>query len=168
MDRPDRAAARLHRFLATEPVIWLSTIRGDGAPHVVPTWFAWDGEAITILSKPSACKARNLREDPRAMVALGDAEDDFDVGLLEATAEVLEEPTPPDLPRPFRAKYEGWIAALGLTPEAFAATYPTMIRLTPRRALGWRGIHRRGDREPDAWDARRMGVTAPAVLGAGA
>jgi hypothetical protein len=27
---------------------------------------------------------RNLRADPRAMLALGDAEADFDVGLLEA------------------------------------------------------------------------------------
>lgn len=162
MDRTDRAAARLHRFLATEPVIWLSTIRGDGAPHVVPTWFAWDGEAITILSKPAACKARNLRDDPRAMLALGDAEDDFDVGLLEATAEVLDEPTPPDLPRPFRAKYDRWIEGLGLTPEAFAATYSTMIRLTPRRALGWHGVHRRADRADRPWSS------AMGLLGAGA
>jgi predicted pyridoxine 5'-phosphate oxidase superfamily flavin-nucleotide-binding protein len=37
------AALRVERFLETEPVIWLSSIRPDGAPHLVPTWFAWDG-----------------------------------------------------------------------------------------------------------------------------
>ena len=90
MDTTDLAAARVRRFLETEPVIWLSTIRTDGAPHLVPTWFVWDDEAIVIVSKPGAVKVRNLRADPRAMLALGDAEADFDVGLLEATAEILD------------------------------------------------------------------------------
>src|SRR4029078_7003395 len=92
------AALRVERFLETEPVIWLSSIRPDGAPHLVPTWFAWGGERIFIGSKPHAKKVRTLAHDPRAMVALGDAEDDFDVGLLEARAEVTvgddDPPTP--------------------------------------------------------------------------
>ena len=36
----DLAAARVDRFLREEPVVWLSTVRPDGAPHLVPTWFA--------------------------------------------------------------------------------------------------------------------------------
>jgi predicted pyridoxine 5'-phosphate oxidase superfamily flavin-nucleotide-binding protein len=58
------AAIRVERFLETEPVIWLSSIRPDGAPHLVPTWFAWDGEAIIIRSKAHAKKVRNLALDP--------------------------------------------------------------------------------------------------------
>ena len=104
MDANALAAARVRRFLETEPVIWLSTIRADGAPHLVPTWFVWDGEAIVIMSKPGAVKVRNLRADPRAMLALGDAEDDFDVGLLEARAEVQATPAS-GLPAGFEAKY---------------------------------------------------------------
>jgi PPOX class probable F420-dependent enzyme len=166
MDRMDLATARLRRFLEREPVIWLSTTCDDGAPHVVPTWFAWDGEAITVLSKPAACKTRNLRDDPRAMVGLGDAEDDFDVGLLEATAEVLAEPTPPELPSAFRAKYGRWIEALGLSPAEFAATYSTMIRLTPARALDWRGRYRRSAPRPESsWAG---GALAGAAATAGA
>lgn len=164
MDRTDHAHARLRRFLEREPVIWLSTTRDDGAPHVVPTWFAWDGEAITILSKPTARKARNLRDDPRAMVGLGDAEDDFDVGLLETTAEILDEPAPPDLPWAFRAKYGRRIEALGLTPAEFAATYSTMIRLTPARALDWRGRYRRA--APSSRPARAWARPVTAVAGA--
>ena len=134
------AALRVERFLETEPVIWLSSIRQDGAPHLVPTWFVWDGESIVIRSKPHAKKVRNLAHDPRAMVALGDAEDDFDVGLLEARAEVRgvgDPPTP--LPRQFLVKYRERIAALGITPDEFAATYSATITLTPSRALGWHG-----------------------------
>ena len=146
MDVMSRAAARVRRFLETEPVIWLSTTRPDGGPHLVPVWFAWDGRSIVVLSKPTARKVHNLRADPRAMLAIGDAEDDFDVGLIEATAELIdgsEGSTGPALPPAFEAKYGAWIEALGLTPAAFAATYATVIRLTPRRALGWRGTYRR-------------------------
>lgn len=139
MDTTDLAAARVRRFLETEPVIWLSTTRAGGAPHLVPTWFVWDGAAIVILSKPGAVKVRNLRADPRAMLALGDAEADFDVGLLEARAEVLAEPIAPSLPTGFEAKYAARIGALGLTPLQFARTYSQVIRLAPVRALVWHG-----------------------------
>jgi PPOX class probable F420-dependent enzyme len=139
MDQTDLAAARVRRFLETEPVIWLSTIRTDGAPHLVPTWFTWDGEAIVIVSKPGAVKVRNLRANPRAMLALGDAEADFDVGLLEATAELVDGPVTPSLPAGFEAKYATRIRALDLTPAQFARTYSQLIRLVPVKALAWHG-----------------------------
>ncbi len=135
MNTTDLAAARVRRFLETEPVIWLSSTRSDGAPHLVPTWFVWDGEAIVIMSKPGAVKVRNLRADPRAMLALGDAEDDFDVGLLEARAEVQTEPAA-GLPAGFEAKYADRIRALELTPAQFARTYAQVIRLRPRPGAG--------------------------------
>lgn len=139
MDTTDIAATRVRRFLETEPVIWLSTTRADGAPHLVPTWFVWDGAAIVIVSKPGAVKVRNLRADPRAMLALGDAEADFDVGLLEARAEVLSAAAPLELPAGFGLKYAARIAALGLTPAQFARTYSQVIRLVPVKALAWHG-----------------------------
>jgi PPOX class probable F420-dependent enzyme len=131
------ADARLARFLAQEPVIWLSTVRPDGTPHLVPSWFAWDGETVVMMSKPGAQKVRNLRANASAMLALGDAEDDFDVGLLEATAERIEDSG--TLTPAFTEKYAERIASLGLTPEQFAAIYSLTIRLTPTRALGWHG-----------------------------
>ncbi len=158
MDSPHAAALRVHRFLETEPVIWLSSIRPDGAPHLVPTWFVWDGETIVIRSKPHARKVRNLSHEPRAMLALGDAEDDFDVGLLEARAVVIDGDRP--LPAGFVAKYRERMAGLGLTPAEFAATYSATIRLTPARTLGWHGRS-----TPRSWfDAvRRMALGRPAL-----
>jgi PPOX class probable F420-dependent enzyme len=160
MDSSTIAALRVQRFLEKEPVIWLSSIRTDGAPHLVPTWFVWDGEAIVIRSKPEARKVRNLRHDPRAMLALGDAEDDFDVGLLEATAEVEVASADYALPNVFLDKYRERIAALGLTTDEFARTYSATIRLTPARALPWHGRSR-----PRSWveAARRLLFERPAV-----
>ena len=162
MDSTSLAAQRVQRFLETEPVLWLSTTRADGAPHLVPCWFVWDGEAVTLVSKPGAVKVRNLRADPRAMLALGDAEADFDVSLFEARAELLPEPTPLDLPAGFLAKYEGRIVGLGLTPAQFARTYSQVLRLVPVKALGWHG--RTTPRSVLA-AARRVAATGAASIG---
>ena len=140
MQNATLAATSLIGFLETEPVIWLSTVGRDGAPHLVPTWFVWDGDAIVIRSKPAAVKVRNLRADARAMLALGDALDDFDVGLLTARAEFPD--VSDELAPAFVAKYGDRIAGLGLTPFQFARTYSQEIRLVPDRALGWHGRSR--------------------------
>ena len=101
----DRTAApatfrRIDRLLREEPVVWLSSVRPEGGPHLVPIWFSWDGRQILIASKPHAQKIRNLRANPNVMLALGEAEDDFDVGLLEGRAELLDTPAAVALPRP--------------------------------------------------------------------
>ena len=84
--RTSRRSSACCRCSTAEPVVWLSTVRPDGPPHLVPTWFWWDGEALLVFSKPDAVKVRNLRANPRLMVALGHPESDFSVGLIEAEA----------------------------------------------------------------------------------
>ena len=132
------AASRIRRFLETEPVVWVSTVRPDGTPHLVPIWFWWDGEAMLVFSKPDAQKVRNLRANPSVMLALGDAEADFDVGLLEGRAELLDRPTGEVLPAGHLAKYAARLRAIGVTPEAYAADLfagdPDRARGLPRLA----------------------------------
>jgi PPOX class probable F420-dependent enzyme len=132
------APARFHRFLDEEPVVWLSTVRPDGRPHLVPIWFSWDGAALTVFSKPHAQKVRNLCANPTVMLALGEAEEDFDVGLVEARAELLSD-TPRTLPPAHLAKYGARMAELGLGPEEFLRTYSQVIRIVPTRFLPWHG-----------------------------
>ena len=81
----------------------------------MPIWFWWDGEAVLVFSKPNAQKVRNLRANPSVMLALGDAEEDFDVGMLRGRAELLPTPTVDVLPAEFLAKYSARIAALHLS-----------------------------------------------------
>src|SRR5262245_51052491 len=135
---------RTRRFLTDEPVIWLSTVREDGLPHLVPVWFWWDGDAILVFSNPHAVKVRALRANPRAMIALGEPDDDFDIGMLEATAELLDET--PAVPDGFFAKYAARMPAGELDPETFGATYTQAIRLRPSRWLAWHG---RSPRAPE-------------------
>src|SRR5919106_6923122 len=85
--RPSIGAA-----LERDTVVWLSSVRPDGAPHVVPLWFMWDGESILVFSKPGAQKVRNIRAEPRVMIAVGEPGLDFDVELVDGLAELAPEP----------------------------------------------------------------------------
>ena len=89
--------------LEHEPVVWLSTTR----PTAVRT-SCRSGSCGMVgqswrSSKPHAQKVRNLRADPRVMVAVGRADASFDVELIEAVAELHD--TSAALPQEFVRKY---------------------------------------------------------------
>jgi PPOX class probable F420-dependent enzyme len=133
------SARRAHAFLERESVLWLATVDGSGRPAVVPVWFWWDGDAILVASKPGARKVRNIRNEGRVMLALGDPDDDFDVGLIEALAELVEVPVRSLLAAGMARKYASRMASIGLTLTDFEATYRQVIRISPTRPLAWRG-----------------------------
>lgn len=170
MDTPTAPAppARVAHFLDTEEVLWLSTFGTDGFPGLVPLWFSWDGEAILVVSKPHAEKVVDMRSDPRVMVALGNAEEDFDVGLIEACAELVDTPADRFLPESHWTKYASDLASIGLTRQEYVRTYSQAVRLVPVRYLGWHGRS-----EPASVRARRRqrgrrptcSVTMPRVSG---
>jgi PPOX class probable F420-dependent enzyme len=140
MDAVDAAsAARIGRLLEHESVVWLSTVRPDGTPHVIPIWFSWDGESVLIASKPHAKKIANLRTNPRVMLALGEPDDDFDVGLVEGIAEILDAPAAEVLPADHLAKYRDDMAAIGLSRDEYLETYSLVVRVRPTRFLPWHG-----------------------------
>ena len=43
-----------------------------GQPHVMPVWFALDGEELVFTTWGDSVKGRNLRRDPRAAVVVDD------------------------------------------------------------------------------------------------
>lgn len=152
---PDAGATarRVLPMLDDERVVWLSTVQPDGRPHLVPTWFWWDGEALLLWSKPEAVKVRNLRANPRLMVAVGDPGEDFSVGLIEAEAELVERP----VPDAFFAKYAPDLAGGDLDPARFRALYSQAVRIVPTRFLRWHG---RGERHA----AAAVGLAAVATV----
>jgi PPOX class probable F420-dependent enzyme len=137
---------RVLPMLRDEPVVWLSTVSPDGLPHLVPTWFWWDGKVLQVFSKPNAVKVRNLRARPRLMVALGRPEDDFAVALIEAEARL--EPGPAAAPDAFFRKYAADLAGAGQDRAAFRATYTQAIRIVPTRFLPWHGRGARHETAP--------------------
>ncbi len=146
-----RPSPALRDRIGAERVLWLTMVRSDGAPHVVPIWFSWDGETFLVFSKPHATKVACLRSSQAVMLALGDPDDDFDVLLVEARAEILGSPTSEVAPASHFDRYRDRMAAIGLDRAEYAATYSLAIRITPTRFLGWAGrshLAERGEAVP--------------------
>jgi PPOX class probable F420-dependent enzyme len=125
--------------LQRNSVVWLSSVRPDGRPHVVPLWFHWDSHSILVFSKPGAQKVRNVRAEPRVMVAVGEPGFAFDVELVEAVAELAGEPTSRLMSEEFATKYADLADRAGITIEHFAAVYEQPIWIRPTRWLDWGG-----------------------------
>lgn len=89
--------------LVDDHTLWLATTRADGAPHVTPIWFVWQGDRIWVCTRSESVKARSLTRDPRVMVALGTGAKPL-VG--EGTAVRHARPFPPAVREVFVAKFD--------------------------------------------------------------
>ena len=123
--------AQIDARLRSEPIIWLSSVRPDGRPHLVPVWFWWDGAAILLFGKPGSQKVRNLRHNAHAIVALDTADEGEDVVVFEGTAELLAETAVQATLPAFAAKYAALFVRIGSTPERMAKEYSQPIRVAP-------------------------------------
>ena len=63
-------------FLREQRVVRVASAGPDGAPHVTPLWFVWDGEHLWLNSIVRAQRHANLLRDPRVALVV-DAGDDY-------------------------------------------------------------------------------------------
>ncbi len=129
--------AHIDERLRAEPIIWLATVRPDGRPHLVPVWFFWDGETITIYSQPDNRKMRNLQLNPNVSLALNTADEGDDVVIVEGKAELLGKSAQTMNGPAYVAKYARLIENMQTTPDEIAADYSEVIRITPTRFISW-------------------------------
>jgi len=122
--------AQIDQRLRAEPIIWLSTVRPDGRPHLVPVWFWWDDATVLIFSKPGSQKVRNLRHNSRVVLALDTADEGEDVALFEGQADLLGAGVAQATLPAFAAKYAALFVRTGSTPEQMAKEYSQAIRVT--------------------------------------
>jgi PPOX class probable F420-dependent enzyme len=59
-------------FLAQPNPAVVATLRPDGSPHTVPTWYDWDGGRALLNMETTRLRLSYMRRDPRvALTALG-------------------------------------------------------------------------------------------------
>jgi PPOX class probable F420-dependent enzyme len=63
----------LERFLSRPNPAVIATLRPDGAPFTVATWYLWDEGRVLVNMDASRARLEHLRRDPRvALTVLGD------------------------------------------------------------------------------------------------
>lgn len=126
-------------FLASERTCRVATVGGDGAPHVTPLWFVWDGTALWLTSIVRSQRWTDLEREARVSVVV-DAGDDFmelrgveirgaaePVGEVPRTGEPVPELDPPE--RLYADKYAGG--------QVFHDGRHAWLRITPEKVVSW-------------------------------
>ena len=63
----------IDRFLRAPRPAVIATLRADGAPLSVATWYLWQGDRFLLTMDAGGPRARTLARDPRvSLTALGD------------------------------------------------------------------------------------------------
>jgi hypothetical protein len=60
----------LDQYLGNERTCRVATVGGEGAPHVAPLWFVWDGQALWLNSIVKSQRWTDLARDPRVAVVI--------------------------------------------------------------------------------------------------
>ena len=129
--------AHIEQRLRSELIIWLSTVRQDGRPHLVPVWFLWDGATFLIFSQPKDLKLRNLRHNPNVVLALETRDQGNEVVLIEGQAAVLEGSTLKTTMPEYAGKYDALMKSMDWTADWMATRYSEVVRITPTKFISW-------------------------------
>jgi PPOX class probable F420-dependent enzyme len=126
-------------FLAEERTCRVATVGGDGAPHVTPLWFVWDGDALWLTSIVRSQRWADLERDGRVSVVV-DAGTDYmelrgveisgvarPVGEVPRTGEPVAELETPE--RLFGDKYTGG--------QMFHDGRHAWLKIVPDKIVSW-------------------------------
>ena len=78
----------------------VATLRPDGSPHTVATWYDWDGARVLLNMDESRLRLRFLRRDPRvSLTVLGEDSWYGHVSLLGRVVELHDDEDLADIDR---------------------------------------------------------------------
>jgi nitroimidazol reductase NimA-like FMN-containing flavoprotein (pyridoxamine 5'-phosphate oxidase superfamily) len=123
-------------LLTSTKVARLAYTWSDGTPRVVPIWFHWNGEVVSMGSPPRAPKLRVLQARPEVAITIDDESTwPYKALLIRGTAnvEMLD-----DISAEYEAaahRYMGdeqgaaWVAGLRGSPMARVTVRPSWVRI---------------------------------------
>jgi len=124
---------RFAEKLASEIIVWLTTVRHDGQPQTSPVWFVWDDGSFLIYSRRGQQKVRNILANPRVSLALEQDGTGSDVATIEGRAVIDEEAPRADELEPYVVKYGPRMEAISGSLEDFAQDYRVALRVEVTR-----------------------------------
>jgi PPOX class probable F420-dependent enzyme len=93
--RPEIALSpeELRKFLAEERVVTCATMCPNGRPHLMPLWYAVEGDDILCWTYGTSQKVKNLERLPQATLSVesGDRYDELRGAMLECDVEIVRD-----------------------------------------------------------------------------
>jgi PPOX class probable F420-dependent enzyme len=80
-------------FLARANPAVIATLRADGSPHTVPTWYDWEDGRVLLNMDESRLRLRFMRRDPRAALTALDKDSWYKhVSLIGRVVSIEDDP----------------------------------------------------------------------------
>jgi PPOX class probable F420-dependent enzyme len=87
-------------FLTRANPAVIATIRKDGSPHSVATWYDWHKGRIMLNMDPKRVRLEHIRRDPRVALTVFDKQDwEVHLSLLGRIVEIKDDYTLEDIDR---------------------------------------------------------------------
>jgi PPOX class probable F420-dependent enzyme len=121
--------AEVEEFLLRPNPAVIATLRPDGSPHSVATWYDWENGLALVNMDESRLRLRFMRRDPRvALTALGVDSWYSHVSLIGRAVRIEDDPDLADIDRlamrytgkPFRRRHSRRVSAW-IEPERWHA-----------------------------------------------
>lgn len=131
-DHP-RAAERL----ASDVVIWMTTVSPDGQPQTSPVWYIIEDGEFLIYSLPDTARVRNITTNRKVALNLDGNGRGGDIVTIEGEARIDPSASSASQHPAYLAKYGSLMERNGWTPDWFAGRYSSPIRVTFTRGRAW-------------------------------
>lgn len=115
----------------------VGTLRRDGAPHIVPVWYRYDGDRVHIWTEEARAWVKNLQRDNRVAFSVQEDRPPFGAVVMQGRAEVMtsaSEEVAAEILRITRRyipepEVEGYI-------QGWAHLH-TVVRIKPEKIISW-------------------------------
>jgi PPOX class probable F420-dependent enzyme len=119
-------------FLSRPNPAVVATLRPDGSPHTVPTWYDWEDGRVLLNMDESRLRLRFMRQEPRAALTVLDEESWYrHISLIGRVVSIDDDPDLTDIDR----------LAVRYTGQQFRSRTARRVSawLEPERWHGWSG-----------------------------
>jgi PPOX class probable F420-dependent enzyme len=121
----------LDAFLALPNAAVVSTLRRDGSPHTVATWYDWEDGRVLLNMDESRVRLGHIRRDPRVALTVLGEDWDMHVSLLGRIVEIYDDADLADIDR-LACRYSG-------SPFSRRDRARVSAWMQPERWHGWNG-----------------------------
>ena len=129
-------------FLAQPRIAHLVTLRPEGAPHVAPVWFLWDGEHGTkgrawVMADGGAVKVRNIQSNPSVALSIATPERPLSYVVLEGQAAVDSDDLSQVVER-MCVLYDGPGRGADFAKELLGEERMVLLEITVDKVMSWK------------------------------
>ena len=116
---------------------WLSSVRPDGRPHVVPRWGAFIDNKFYYDGSPETRHARNIMKNPNVTLHL---ENGYKAVIMEGTSKPTGKPEP-ELAKRLAEAITKKYASQGYSPKPDQWDEGGLYVFTPHQCLAWTSFY---------------------------